>query len=52
MLKKSIFTKDIGLKFENLIKKDVFLDLEDIKKVLEKSNDPVLRIKNKQLKGI
>ena len=37
--RKFIFTKDIGLKIENLIKEDDLLDLENIKKVLEKSND-------------
>ena len=30
--RKSIITKDIGLKIENLIKEDVLLNLEDIKK--------------------
>ena len=40
--RKSIITKDIGLKIENLIKEDDLLNLEDIKKVLEKSNDIIL----------
>ena len=30
-----IITKDIGLKFENLISEDNLLELEDIKKVLK-----------------
>ena len=30
--RKSIITKDIGLKIENLIKEDDILNLEDIKK--------------------
>ena len=34
--RKFIITKDIGLKFENLIKEDNLLELEDIKKVLKK----------------
>ena len=33
---KSIITKDIGLKFEKLIKEDDLLDLEDIKKYYKK----------------
>ena len=37
--RKSLITKDIGLKIENFIKEDDLLNLEDIKKVLEKSND-------------
>ena len=40
--RKSIITKDIGLKIENLIKEDDLLNLEDIKKVLEKSNDEII----------
>ena len=40
--RKSIITKDIGLKIENLIKEDDLLNLEDIKKVLEKSNDELI----------
>ena len=40
--RKSIITKDIGLKIENLIKEDDLLNLEDIKKVLEKSNDKLI----------
>ena len=40
--RKSIITKDIGLKIENLIKEDDLLNLEDIKKVLEKSNDKLV----------
>ena len=39
---KFIITKDIGLKIENLIKEDDLLNLEDIKKVLEKSNDKLV----------
>ena len=35
-------TKDIGLKIENLIKEDDLLNLEDIKKVLEKNNDKLI----------
>ena len=40
--RKSIITKDIGLKIENLIKEDDLVNLEDIKKVLEKSNDKLI----------
>ena len=34
--RKSIITKDIGLKIENLIKEDYLLNLEDIKKYLKR----------------
>ena len=37
-----IITKDIGLKIENLIKEDGLINLEDIKKVLVKSNDKLV----------
>ena len=40
--RKSIIKKDIGLKIENLIKEDDLFNLEDIKKVLEKSNNIIL----------
>ena len=40
--RKSIIIKDIGMKIENLIKEDDILNLEDIKKVLEKSNDELI----------
>ena len=40
--RKSIITKDIGLKIENLIKEDDLINLEDIKKVLEKCNDKLI----------
>ena len=40
--RKSIITKDIGLKIENLIKEDDLLNLVDIKNVLEKSNDKLV----------
>ena len=39
--RKSIITKDIGLKIENLIKEDDLLNLR-IKRVLEKSNDKLI----------
>ena len=48
--RKSIIKKDIGLKFENLIKKNDLPNLEDIKKVLEKSNDKLVLSKRKNWK--
>ena len=40
--RKPIITKDISLKIENLIKEYDLLNLENIKKVLEKSNDKLI----------
>ena len=40
--RKYIITKDIGLKIKNLIKEDDLFNLEDIKKVLEKSKDKLI----------
>ena len=40
--RKSRITKDIDLKIENLVKEGDPLNLEDIKKVLEKSNDKLV----------
>ena len=42
--RKSIITKDIGLKIENLIKEDDLLYLELLKKVIEKSYDKLTRV--------